>query len=169
LVTTNLNEDVLEQVLILREAAALFSELTTHPVIQEVLAENGKTATGGFLCVASEQGIPFLIAHIGMSDASKAQDRLMFSQEKAMRLAQHRAHHLSRESENKELQRYPGAVRALDVLLSFSGLPGHLDELFMIILGVRLNRIPRRAARALLATYLNDYARREVVESFLSR
>lgn len=160
--------DDAEQYQLLNQANQVFAELKVHPSIQRTLRENGKSAEGGYLCVTNREGIPLLIAHIGVSEDSKAADRLRFSQEKAARLAIHPAHYLSRESENKEMYQYPGAVRAHELIFSFSGLPGHLDELCMLILAVRVERLSKRTARALLATYVNDYVDNQIISDFLS-
>lgn len=158
---------IAERAAMLAEATKLLTELTANQSIQETLAVNGKTADGGYLCVTNAMGVPYCIEHIGQFDREKADDRLVFSQEKALRLSQHPDHVLSRQSENREENKFPGAIRTATDLFSFSGLPGHLDELYMLILAVRTGKMLADTARSILAAYPNEYATREVIDAFL--
>ncbi len=123
---------------------------------------------GGYLCAARDDGIPVLIYRIGNSPKEKVASRIAFCQEKAARIVLYPEHRLSRESADEAKEQYPGAVRASNErILSFSGLPGHLDELFMILLAVRMNYMAKMKARKIIARHPNDYVTGQIIKDFL--
>lgn len=95
--------------------------------------DNWAGGMGGYLCIADgKNGLPILVMLIGEVPLGKAPKYLEFCQEKAGRLAGHPNHESSWESRNEEKNRWGGAIRFRDLILSFSGLPELGDEAAML-------------------------------------
>jgi hypothetical protein len=109
-----------------------FRIVTENMPIMNLLREKGYTTVGGYLCITDEGGTPILITRVGEGNPEKNNARLEFCQEKARRLAAHPEHMLSSQSRDKERQMYGGAVRGTikKLIVSFSGLPERVDELY---------------------------------------
>lgn len=124
---------------------------------RESLRDRGKI--GGYFCLArAVDGWPLLIVQIGSMPEDKMEGRWRLCQEKALRLASHREHLLSRQSSDPDesLQLFPGAIRGNEFILSFSGLPGDGDEAFMLQQSVRLNDL-REGVRNRMVEVLKRY------------
>jgi hypothetical protein len=123
---------------------SIFESLISHSDIVLQLRQEGRTG-GGYLCIANgDSGIPLLIAKIGEPNPLKCEKYLVFCQEKVRRLFQHPDHHLSRSSRDPALDQWGGAVRGKHHLLSFSGLPEHLDEAFMFLLAGEFDELTNK-------------------------
>ena len=88
---------------------------------------------GGYFCLrsctVSADAPPTLVELLGeVVPAARAGKRFALSQEKARRLAENSDHLSSWQSRDVAAERYGGAIRAGNRILSFSGLPEDADE-----------------------------------------
>lgn len=92
-----------------------------------------KKKTGGYLAVATRSAEPLLIVKIGQIEPSISHLCFQYVHEKFVRLAAYEEHYRSFESRAPLEKRYGGAVRDLETIVSFSGLPEGLDEILSMI------------------------------------
>jgi hypothetical protein len=108
-------------------SSTLKALLADNSPVHKELVSAGRI--GGYYCSAQgADGFPKLIASIEKPNPEKLAKYFEYCQEKARRLAGHPEHFLSLESANDDEFKFPGAVRGIDEIDSFSGLPGRLDE-----------------------------------------
>ena len=75
---------------------------------------------------------------------------------------------MSRESRNPGARQWGGAVRGGNYIISFSGLPEHIDEVFCFLLGVQYGELEVTDAREWLDDHPNDFAQQfEEVDTVL--
>ena len=95
--------------------------------------ENWESRTGGYFCLADGlNGIPYIILRVGDVPEEKAEKYFSLCQEKARRLTKHLDHMSSWQSRVPDQEKWGGAVRMHDSILSFSGLPELGDEAIML-------------------------------------
>lgn len=96
---------------------------------------NERQPHGCYICFADLMtGLPFRIIPFGeMTDAEQC---LLNCQEKARRLAQHPEHLCSAQSRNDKAKQWPGAIRSNTAIISPSGMPWQLDEVFALALAM---------------------------------
>lgn len=142
---------------VLRTAREVLAHLLNHPTVGKVLKEKGKR--GGFLCVAKDGvGVHIVGAQIGGCVQEKLGTYAQYCMEKATRLLRHPKHWMSRQSEDESRNMFRGAIRTPDgTILSFSGLPGDLDELFMLVLAHSLKLMTRKQFVDRLTDFPNKY------------
>lgn len=117
-------------------------------IFQKLRPFHDREAHGGYLCVAdSETGTPLLIVGIGTVDTKKMGRCFELCQEKARRLAQNPEHSSSAQSRDDDNGKFGGAIRGLDEIFSFSGLPWELDEAFCLLLALELSDIDPAQAK----------------------
>lgn len=106
---------------------------------------------GGYLCVADgESGLPLFIAPVGhIETAERAKKYLEFCQEKAIRLALYPNHISSWQSRDVASKKYGGAVRARDLIISFSGLKEIDDESVSCFIAELLGKMDASELRAI--------------------
>ena len=98
--------------------------------------------TGGYLCVANAvNGLPLLIARIGADDFENHWAHLDACREKCSRLARCKSHITSWQSRNLSKKKFGGAVRAGNLIFSFSGLSEIGDEIFSLALAMQLGHV----------------------------
>lgn len=98
---------------------------------------------GGYFSVAdAKNGLPLLTILIGEVPLNKAPKYREFAEEKNGRLASHPDHQSSYESRNPDRNEWGGAIRVMDKLLSFSGLPELGDEALMLETARRASMVP---------------------------
>lgn len=88
-------------------------------------------------------------AQIGQCPSDKAEKYMCFSIEKACRLHTNPSHQLSSESRNPDKDCWGGAVKAGNLILSFSGLPEEADESLVIWISARVGLITGNEAEVL--------------------
>ncbi len=147
-------------------ALGVYAELLGHQDIIAELEKRGKGNDGGYLCISDLKANVLLKVLLWPCDSEKLSGPCAASEEKVVRLSQHPQHTLSRQSENAAAGQYRGAVRAFCYLLGFSGLPGDLDELFVMALAIRLGWMKAHDVRRLLLQHSNDFATRGVLDTF---
>lgn len=105
---------------------------------------------GGFVCVFHHTHVvgcpPELLMRYGEPDAKKALHYAQLCEEKARRLAQNPQHLSSWQSRDEKLDRWGGAIRVPDYIISFSGLPELADEALMLKTALVLRVIDLRYA-----------------------
>lgn len=90
---------------------------------------------GGYVCIATRTGEVLAIFLVGtVPNEMKAAIYRAYCQEKAQRLGRKSNHISSWESRDESIMCYGGAVRAGELIFSFSGFPEHWDEACMIAL-----------------------------------
>lgn len=115
-------------------AAEVILDRLLDPKVSSIATElREKRKFGGYLTIALRDGVPILVALVGVPEERKREQCLAFSQEKAKRLAQHKDHFRSWESRDPDAQLYGGALRDTDYIVSFSGLPEELDEVVSLL------------------------------------
>lgn len=120
----------------LKEAERIVS--TADVVLQEALFlfagnKDWVGRGGGYFCLANgENGLPLLVVPIGEVPIEKAEKYLRLCQEKAKRLGAHPEQVSSWMSRNLDLEQYGGAIRARNLIFSFSGFPELGDEAVML-------------------------------------
>ncbi len=113
---------------------------------------------GGYLCVAdAKTGTPLLVALIG--EKSVETRARTYAEEKCARLATCPSHVSSWQSRDELFQRYGGAIRAGEILISFSGLPEHLDEMLAVSVAIELQKISTVEAVEILKTSDNPHTK----------
>ena len=116
-----------------RSIAAL-ATLADHSIAQ-MRAAFGRESSGGYIYLRDSMGNTKLHHYVGELPRDEVSECHRFSQEKACRLLTHDGHSTSWQSRNVQAQKYGGAIRLPSGhVLSFSGLPEHLDEVFCICL-----------------------------------
>ncbi|MBP6858911.1 MAG: hypothetical protein KBC33_03745 [Candidatus Pacebacteria bacterium] len=91
---------------------------------------------GGYLCVTNPTGQVHAVLMIGtVPDPEKSRKYFDYCQEKAARLAEHRNHVSSWQSRDPNRDRWGGAIRCKEHILSFSGLPEIWDEAIVLTIG----------------------------------
>ncbi len=112
---------------------------------------------GGYLSLRSHaSGELTFVYGIGLVLPEKAVKYLQFSQEKSARLFLHHEHKSSWQSRFPENDRYGGAIRTVDGLLSFSGLPEDLDEALVLAVGYGSGLLSLPDARAIAVISQNQ-------------
>lgn len=100
--------------------------------------------TGGYLAWTDSNGTPFIAGLMwGIMPVDKAAKRQEYALEKATRLTLHNLHRTSYRSRNPKEERWGGAIRAGEHILSFSGFPEKWDEAAMFVLAIKLGWISR--------------------------
>lgn len=113
---------------------------------------------GGYFIIADgKTGLALLVVAIGDLPLEKAPKRFVFSQEKACRLALWPTDESSYRTRNPEKNRWGGAIRFRDKILSFSGLPEHGDEAAMLNTGCMADQGFLEAAARIAALSNNPY------------
>lgn len=114
--------------------------MTAWRILPELIAACELDKKGGHLCIAdSETGKPLLTAIIG--EVSVKTRSRAFAEEKCHRLSLNQEHLSSWQSRHAPTEHYGGAVRAGEVLIGFSGLPEHLDEVLVVSVAIELQKI----------------------------
>jgi len=128
-----------------------------HPKIGPILAEKGKK--GGYVCFAEADYGVYATVMIGSHPRMKWTTFDIVTK-KAVYLIHHPEAVMSREGRDPSRDLWGGGIRLPDrkAIIAFSGFPEHLDELFVIVLAVRLKLLTKEGAKALLAQFPNDYA-----------
>lgn len=92
---------------------------------------------GGWLCVSNSTGQVQAVLMIGtVPDSEKSRRYFNYCQEKAARLAEHRNHVSSWQSRDPDKDRWGGAIRCKEHILSYSGLSSDLwDEAIVLTIG----------------------------------
>ncbi|MBI3115544.1 MAG: hypothetical protein HYZ09_03595 [Candidatus Kerfeldbacteria bacterium] len=98
--------------------------------------------TGGWLGIGAREGNILHRAQIGEVPKDKADRYHRLAGEKIERLGRHPEHQTSRESRNPDADEWGGAVRAADLIFSFSGLPELGDEAVALVLAVEITNLP---------------------------
>lgn len=128
-----------------RAAVCTVSEIlrSVNEILQRLnRSENETDWRGGFLCIAdASTGTPCLIFSVGEINEDRRAKCLAYCQEKALRLSTHPDHLASAESRDEDKGQWGGAIRAGDIIISFSGLPEMLDECLCLELAVYLDRL----------------------------
>jgi len=121
--------------------------LALHYLAQNTVAEIadlfGEGCTGGYLYVLPTNKADLHIP-IGILDQTMLAKYRMFSREKAARLNEHPRHWFSSESREPTRDRFGGAARGTagdnsDIIISFSGMPEHIDEAMSLAYLVGMN------------------------------
>lgn len=146
---------------VFRLALYQHEEFLRHPKVGPELVGR----TGGYLCVFNPRRMAAVTQLIGRIPEGKDPARYAsLSVEKAVRLFSHPGHMLSRQSENEALGQFAGAVRGKGrpeeaLIISYSGDPGHIDELKSMGLLVKTNNLDRDLAMQILRENPNNYFR----------
>jgi hypothetical protein len=130
---------------------------------------------GGYLTILDKQdGKVLMILACGIIDPNKKDKYLEFSQEKAFRLLEHFDHKTSWDSHDEAALKFPGAIKGIEAIYSFSGHQADVDEAIAISMfylvepgevGFRLNN---KAGKELFDYYYHDVAaRNKYVKRFL--
>lgn len=114
------------------------------------------THTGGYFCLSDMRGMPLLIIAVGEIDDKKADGCLKYAQEKCRRLVCSNGL-LASNTRDVLSGQYAGAVKGVNHIYSFSGLPEYLDEAAMIILAVRLGELDLTVAKNLADKSQNSF------------
>lgn len=140
-------------------AESLFQKLTQQPDVRAYLERAGKQI-GGYVTIARADGLPLATFGLGSVAYENTENCHTFSLEKAHRLAGHAAvhdHRLSRQSANKAEFKYAGAVLGKEYIVSFSGLPSALDEIYAAALLCLLGDAAPRYLQDLLQAHDNEW------------
>lgn len=122
--------------------------------------------TGGYLTVMDgKKGQIIMVLSIGKIPVEKQDKYLTCSVEKAFRLFEHPEHKTSWESRDDENMQYPGAIRGIEGIYSFSGHQGDVDEgisttAFYLIEPIGENVIPNDEAKKYFDYYYEEVAKR---------
>ncbi|MBI4091088.1 MAG: hypothetical protein HY422_03615 [Candidatus Komeilibacteria bacterium] len=112
---------------------------------------------GGYMNIAERStGAPLLIMGVGNVPLERISRHLNFSIEKAMRLGANPKHESSAQSRNSDKDQYSGAIRARDLIFSFSGFPEDLDEAAMLGIAVYVSQLLPAEAKRIAALSQND-------------
>lgn len=147
--------------LLLEAAEAVLASMREKGLIDE-------SRTGGYMTVLfpGDRFLPppLLVAQIGEpADPEKIEKYFSFSQEKAQRLITNAnvAGQLSSwQSRDPQKNKWGGAIRAGDYILSFSGLPELADEALMLAVAVSLKMLIPEQADWIADISDNDFYRR---------
>ena len=121
--------------------------------------EQMKGRLGCMLHVASPTGVPVALFTVGVIGSAQQSKCSRFAQEKALRLgllAQYAGHRLSRQSADKDLERYPGAVLGHRLIHSTSAFPADVDEMYSAAQGIAMDDLNTGEAR-ILVKHANSY------------
>jgi len=112
--------------------------------IHEINKNTGDKNSGGYFCVFTNDNLisPLGVLKIGEPPQEKQLKYFLLTQEKAQRLLSNPDHDSSWESRDVDINKFGGAIRTPDYVLSFSGLPEINDETLMIMFAFRLGMIP---------------------------
>ena len=117
---------------------------TANLIFPEIVEKYGEGREGGYLCVSSAWwNIPDFIIKLGNPDSQKIDKYIEFAQEKSHRLLQSvsQEHVLSSQSRDPDKNKWGGAIYCPYgkeyIILSFSGLPEAVDEMFVAQLAYR--------------------------------
>lgn len=145
---------------IISAAQAVLQNFRKHPKLGPLLEEKGKR--GGFLTVAEAGFGIYTTTLIGAHPAAKP-STFRVSGMKAQYLLQYPEHVMSRQGRDPDNELWGGGLHIPDspLILAFSGLPEHVDELYVMALAAKLNLLTRPQAVALLEQFPNDYAKLE--------
>jgi hypothetical protein len=134
----------------------------------------GYDSRGGYLTII-DLGLGAVLgtARIGAPPPKKSKKYFRFSAEKALRLLRYPKHNTSRQSRDIKRNKFGGAVRGSQFIVSFSGLPEIWDEALVIsvlvierevsfskALKITTTRV-RKAFKALYAAYLRDKTKKK--------
>lgn len=144
-------------------AEELFQRLTQLPEVQAYLVER-KKQIGGYVTIARADGVPLVTFVLGDLFLEKVEGCHKLSMEKAHRLGGYAAaptsHRLSRQSANEKEEQYPGGIFGRRYIVSFSGLPADLDEIYSAALLCRLGDADSDTMKQLLAANGNRWISR---------
>ena len=150
---------------VIRAARGVLDDFLQHPKIGPVLAEKNKC--GGYLCVGERGYGIYAVTMLGSHPKEKA-STFSVALAKVQYLLDNPSAIMSREGRNPERGLWGGGLavpiptlNTTEPLLSFSGFPEHVDELFVMALAARMNLLSRRTAVELLTKFPNDYAKPE--------
>lgn len=136
-----------------RDTLKLFLE---HPKIGPILAEKGRK--GGYVCFAEVGYGIFSVSMVGSHPANKPETFDVVTK-KARYLLEHPNDLMSRDGRDPSKELWGGGMRipGSNGIIAFSGFPEHMDELFVMILAVRLKQMGREMMKDLLRQYPNDF------------
>jgi len=149
------------------------------PVAQRIFSDapewGDNPRTGFYLCLADgKTGLPITTKLIGTLPPERIQKRYDFAAEKALRLGKYPDHLSSFESRNVDADEWPGAVRAGQFIVSVSGFPWLVDEVFSCVGGIWLindrdyqRRIIPRIMQISSNTYFERLTRSENAQDFI--
>ncbi|HWH07521.1 MAG TPA: hypothetical protein VNU47_03295 [Candidatus Paceibacterota bacterium] len=152
------NENWMGSVQSLRNVANTFlEELIDASGKREELERKG--LIGGYFAVTDKEGQPIYTLQLGALpvELDRSQGRFEKAVEKAFRLAQNPGHTTSMESANHQYERYGGAVRGVEYLHSFSGLPEKLDEIFSCLMAYRARDMAYETAARIIGDDYQKY------------
>ncbi len=111
----------------------------------ECTKHDGRGYQGGFLCICEEGYEVYRVMRIGQPELhpEKVQGWCMNCLNKAMRLFQNPSHFSARQSYDFEAKKYFGGIRirALGIIITFSGLSQELDEALCAWIAVHLAKM----------------------------
>jgi hypothetical protein len=138
-----------------RDTLKLFVE---HPKIGPILAEKGKK--GGYICFAQVGYGIFSASMVGSHPANKPETFDVVTR-KARYLLEHPHSLMSRDGRDPSKELWGGGMRipSARAIIAFSGFPEHLDELFVMVLAVRLKIMEPSVVKMLLTQYPNDFVK----------
>lgn len=145
-----------------RDTLKMFLE---HPKIGPVLAEKGKK--GGYVCFAEVGFGIFSVSMIGSHPKAKSATFDVVTK-KARYLLEHPHDLMSREGRDPSQELWGGGLRipGNNAIIAFSGFPEHLDELFVMMIAVKLKLMKRDGVLDLLRQFPNDYAKLDDGDTF---
>lgn len=145
---------------VLETAHQVLQSFLEHPKLGPILKE--KDRSGGFLSIAMAGFGIVTTTLIGIHPAAKP-STFRVSGAKAQYLLEHPEHVMSRQGRDPENELWGGGfhIPKTSLILAFSGLPEHIDELYVMALAAKLNLLTRPQAVALLEQFPNDYAKLE--------
>lgn len=122
---------------------------------------------GGYLTILdAEDGKVLLVLACGIVPKDKAEKYLQLSMEKATRVFKDKKHNTSWDSRNETNSQYPGAIKGIEAIYSFSGHQPDVDEAiststFLIMEPADNNlRQNSKASEELFSYYYNEVAER---------
>lgn len=126
--------------------------------------------TGGYLTILnSDNGDLICVVALGSIKPEKVAKYRDLSLEKAVRLFRHPEHLASHESSNEEEGLYPGALRGLNFIVSFSGQQPNIDEALSFEAITIVERSDHRFHRV-LRTYGEEVApRNHLIRNLISK
>ncbi|HEY4490253.1 MAG TPA: hypothetical protein VJC12_03300 [Candidatus Paceibacterota bacterium] len=116
---------------------------------------------GGFLSIwedrEKERLPPKLLLMVPIGDVPADSKSGEFTQEKARRLASHPPHVSSWQSRDLDREMYGGAIRAENLIFSFSGIPEEGDEILVLGIALKLGLISNEEAEEIMAISHNRF------------
>lgn len=122
--------------------------------------------TGGYLTIMdAEKGQIIAVLSVGKIPVEKQDKYLTCSIEKAFRLFEHPEHRTSWESRDDANMQYPGAIRGIEAIYSFSGHLGDVDEgmsttTFYLMEPMGKKALPDKEAKIFFNYYYEEVAKR---------